>query len=729
MLHRSSNTRLGFFTLVLGSLAVWILAAQQPRRVDDSALVKPPEQEWLNYGRDYAGTHYSPLDQINASNVKQMGLAWSYDTRSYAGQLEGTPIVSNGTLYATLTWSMVFAIDARTGQEKWRWDPRIPHPRFVTDERGVRYRRGPSLCCGPVNRGVALYNNKVFVGTLDGRLVALNAETGKEVWTVQTTSKEDDYSITGAPRVVKGKVIVGNSGSEFGVRGFVSAYDTETGNLAWRTFLVPGDPTQPFESKALEVAAKTWNGAWWKYGGGGTAWDGMAYDPGLDLLYIGTGNGSPWNRDIRSPGGGDNLYLCSILAVRPDKGEYVWHYQTTPADNWDYASVQPLILTELNINGRQRKVILQAPKNGFFYVVDRATGEFISAQPFAKVNWATGIDPKTGRPIETPEASYDEEGAMLSPGSDGAHNWHSMAWNPTTGLVYLPAQDTTSLYARDPDFTHQIGRMNLGRRRPGGPPRPGGAATPAGAAPPASPAAVTQPPAQPQRRRGPSVVGTGSQQEGAFLAAWDPVAQKARWRIDFKQPGVTGGTLSTAGNLVFHGSNDGTFNAYTADRGEKLWEVQLAPGFNNPVTFTLDGKQYIAVMTGRGGTNAPGRVYAFALDAKTPIPSMNPPPDAEKEFELTESAETVAAELAQAGLPEGPGRVLVGRLCVGCHPPAAFTKYRMPAEAWKTVVQEMANRGMPGNEQERQAVVEYLAKNLGPVSGAGPSGSQSANER
>ncbi len=692
-----SRTRLGIFTLLLGGLAVWIVAAQQPRRVDDKALRNPPAGEWLNYGRDYAGTHYSPLEQINAGNVNKLGLAWSYDTHSYSGQLEGTPIVSNGTLYATLTWSMVFAIDARTGREKWRWDPEIPHPRFVTDERGVRYRRGPSLCCGPVNRGVALYNGKVFVGTLDGRLVALNADTGKPVWSVQTTSKEDDYSITGAPRVVQGKVIVGNSGAEFGVRGFVSAYDAETGKLDWRTYIVPGDPTLPFESKALEQAAKTWNGPWWKYGGGGTAWDGMVYDPELDLLYIGTGNGSPWNRDIRSPGGGDNLYLCSILALRPETGEYVWHFQTTPADSWDYASVQPLVLTELTIGGRRRKVILQAPKNGFFYVIDRETGEFLSAKPFAKVNWATGVDPKTGRPIETPEASYDERGSMLSPGSDGAHNWHAMAWNPKTGLVYLPAQNTTGFYGRDPDFTYQLGRMNLGRTR-------------ASALGPKTPA----PASPPRRRRGASVVGLGGQQEGAFLAAWDPVAQKARWRIDFEQPGVTGGTLSTAGNLVFHGSNDGTFCAYTADKGEKVWDVQLAPGFNNPVTFELDGRQYVAVMTGRGGMQAPGRVYAFALDAATPIPSMEPAPGAEKEFELTESRETVMAELAQAGLPEGPGRELLGRLCVGCHPPATFTKYRMPADGWKAIVQEMANRGMPGNVQERAAIVEYLGANLGP---------------
>ena len=690
MLLTSRRTGLWLVTLLLGAAGTWMAAGQPSPGTGDA------DSEWERYGRDHAETHFSPLRQIDESNVKRLGLAWSYDTRSYAGQLEGTPIVADGTLYATLTWSVVFAIDARTGKERWRWDPEIPHTRFVTDERGVRYRRGPSLCCGPVNRGVAVANGNVFVGTLDGRLVALDARTGQERWSVQTVSMESDYSITGAPRVVKDKVIIGNSGSEFGVRGFVSAYDVETGGLRWRTYIVPGDPTQPFESVALAQAAKTWNGAWWVYGGGGTAWDGMAYDPELDLLYIGTGNGSPWNRDIRSPGGGDNLYLCSILAVRPDTGEYVWHYQTTPADSWDYASTQPLILADLEIDGRRRKVIMQAPKNGFFYVVDRATGELISAQPFAKVTWATGIDLKTGRPVETPGASYDEEGSMLSPGADGAHNWHSMAWNPATGLVYLPAQDTTGFYARDPDFAHQLGRMNTGRRR-GGPPRP----------------AAQPPPAPRPRRRGPSVVGTGSQQEGAFLAAWDPIAQKARWRIDFEQPGVTGGALTTAGNVVFHGSNDGRFNAYAADRGERLWQVPLAPGFNNPVTYMLDGRQYVAVMTGRGGLQAPGRVYAFALDAPAPIPSMEPPPDAEREFERWEVASTVSGELAQAGFPEGPGRDLVGRLCASCHPPSAFTKHRLTLEGWTAVVADLANRGMPASEQQRQAVATYLAEHLG----------------
>lgn len=684
-----------WFVALLGGSLAWIAVGQQ-------AGSQAKNVEWAKYGLDHAETHHSPLAQISTTNVGRLGLAWSYNTGSYAGQIEGTPLVANGVLYGTLPWSVVFAVDARTGKLKWRWDPQIPHETFFTDKRGIRHRRGPSLCCGPVNRGVAFYQGKVFVGLLDGRLVALDADTGRPVWTVQMTSKEDDYSITGAPRIVKGKVITGNSGAEFGVRGFVSAYHPDTGKLLWRFYTVPGDPTLPFENKAMEVAAKTWTGAWWKYGGGGTAWDGMAYDPELDLLYVGTGNGSPWPRDIRSPGGGDNLYLCSILALRPDTGEYVWHFQTTPADNWDYASTQPLILTDLTIAGRKRKVIMQAPKNGFFYVIDRVTGQFISAEAFTRVNWAKGIDPKSGRPIETPEADYDTEGSMLSPGSDGAHNWHSMSWNPTTGLVYIPGQETSSLYARDPDFQHQVGRMNLGRRRA------------------VRPATTNPAPVVPNRPRAPQVVGTGAQQQGGYLVAWDPITQKERWRIRFKEPGITSGTVSTAGNLVFHGAADGVFSAYSADRGEKLWSVPLAPGFSNPITYLLDGKQYVSVLTGRSGGQAPGRLYTFVLDGKASIPSMEPIPEPILENmdpSLLTSAASTVAEFERAGLPQARGRDLIQKLCVGCHQPSVVTRYRLSEEGWSLMVRDMVNRGMGGTREEREIVIKYLATHLGPPSG------------
>jgi quinohemoprotein ethanol dehydrogenase len=586
-----------FICVAGGALVAWLAVAQQGRRVDNNLLRRPPAEDWTSNGRDYAETHYSPLNQINASNVGRLGLAWYWDTDAAPGLLEGSPLVINGALYGSLTWSVLYAVDARTGKFKWRWDPEIPRQNFTVNEKGLRVRSGPSICCGPVNRGVAMYQGRIYAGLLDGSLVALDAETGRLIWRVQTTNKEDDYSITGAPRIVKGKVIIGNSGAEFDVRGYVSAYDAETGKLAWRFYTVPGDPSLPFENKALEMAAKTWTGAWWKYGGGGTVWDGMAFDPDADLLYIGTGNGSPWNRDLRSPGGGDNLFLACILALRPETGELVWHYQVTPGDNWDFTATQPLMLAELPINGRSRKVIMQAAKNGFFFVLDRITGEFISAKAYAQVTWATGVDPKTGRPIETPQARYGTDGSYLQPGPGGAHNWQAMSWNPSTGLVYIPGQETRGFFAREAKYEYQIGRFNTGRR--------------------GNPDANAPPPP-------PIPTASSTQQLGGFLVAWDPVTQTERWRVTNSQ-GYTGGTVSTAGNLVFHGSAEGHFIAYSADKGEKLWDVELAPSFSNPVSYMVDGKQYISVLAGRGASAGPGRLYTFTLDGKTAIPALTTP--------------------------------------------------------------------------------------------------------
>jgi quinohemoprotein ethanol dehydrogenase len=587
------------FTLVLSAS---VAGAQQPRPVDDKALKSAVKNadEWLTNGRDYTERRYSPLKQIDASNVKRLGLAWYYDTGSFAGTVETTPIISNGTLYGTIPWSVVFAVDAKTGKEKWRWDPKIGHQNFPPGSAGKpdRVRTGPSICCGPGNRGVAVYDGKVYVGTLDARLVALDAETGKVVWDVRTAGENEDYSITGAPLIVKGKVIIGNGGGEFAVRGYISAYDAETGKQLWRTYTVPGDPSKPFESKAMEAAAKTWTGDWWKLGGGGNPWDAISYDPELDLLYLGTAQGGPWVNKYRSPKGGDNLYICSILALKPETGEQVWYFQTTPGDEWDYDSVQGLTLADLKINGKTRKVIMQAPKNGFFYVLDRKTGQFISAAPYVKVDWATGVDPKTGRPIEAPNVHYDSKDVTVFPGPAGGHAWPGMSFNPNTGLAYIPALDSNFRYIAASEFKPELGAYNWGIVfRPPPPPPPPAAGQPAPPPPPAGP-------------------------PGGFLSAWDPTTQTERWRIP-KMNG--GGTVTTAGNLVFAASGDGEFVALSADKGEKLWSAKLVPGFANPATYMIDGKQYVTVLAGRAGK---ARMYTFALDGNLPIPAPpnTPPP-------------------------------------------------------------------------------------------------------
>jgi quinohemoprotein ethanol dehydrogenase len=586
----------------------WAALALQTQKVDDRALKNAGKNgEWMMVGLNYSEQRYSPLKQIDTTNVGRLELAWSYEVGPGGGQQEATPLIINGVIYAITNWSVAFALDARTGKELWRYDPEINHK---IDEPG-----SDQLCCGVLNRGVAAFEGKIFVPTNDGRLIALDAKNGRVIWSVQTTPKGDlAYSLTMAPRVIKGKVIVGNAGAEYPpYRGYFSAFDANTGKELWRFYTIPGDPSKPFENPALEKAAKTWTGEWWKFGGGGSVWDGMAYDPDANLLYVGTGNGTPWAYEVRQGKGPehlDNLYICSVLALNPDTGELKWHYQFTPADEWDFDATSQLMLADLRIRGRDRKVIMQANKNGFFYVLDRVTGEFISAEPFAPVSWATGIDSKTGRPIVVPEAWYtSQRGTTVAPIQ--AHAAAPMAFNPTTGLVYFPANaaGTQTLTATD-NFEFNPGTQTTGTRGRG---QPQGAI----AVPPTTGLIRTAKDGQPQR--------------GGILSAWDPVAQKERWFV----PGGgsnRGGALSTAGNLVFQALNDGRLMAYSADKGDKLLELQTGQtiGMGPPVTFLLDGKQYVAVMggtgviasaRGRGGnTNeappAKPRLYVYTVKGK-----------------------------------------------------------------------------------------------------------------
>lgn len=571
-----------------------------PRRfaeVDQERIIAEAEtgENWLSYGRSYFEQRFSPLTQIDKNNVDRLGLAWYADFDTNRGQ-ESTPIVVDGVIYVTEAWSKVRAYDARTGELLWLFDPEVPGEWAV------------NACCDVVNRGVAVWEGKVYFGTIDNRLIALDAETGEEIWTVQTTPADEPYSITGAPRVAKGKVFIGQGGAEFGVRGFIAAYDVDTGNRDWIWYTVPGNPADGFENPQMEMAAQTWNGEWWQTGGGGTVWDSIVYDPVTDLLLIGVGNGSPWPSEIRSPGGGDNLFLSSIVALDPDTGDYVWHYQTTPADSWDYTAVQQIIIADLEIAGQMRHVAMQQPKNGFFYVLDAATGELLSAEMVIPVTWASGIDMSTGRPIENPAARYDKtgEGMVVTPFFGGSHNWQPMSYNPNTGLVYIPvAHQNYGFVVTEVDDNSMGQKLSISTVR--------------GA-----------------RLYDQLDIAPINEQ---YLMAWNPVTQSEAFRVSYGSD-RSGGTMTTETNLVFQGNRgDNTFGAFDAENGSKLWSMDVQTGaLAGPVTYMLDGEQYVAVVGGFKNTRSyyesnNSRLLVFKLDgtAQLPpeqeftMPELNPP--------------------------------------------------------------------------------------------------------
>ncbi len=650
---------------------------------------------WITYGRDYSEQRYSPLDQINTENVGELGLAWFADLDTARGQ-EGTPLVIDGRIFITTAWSKVKAYDARTGEALWAYDPEVPG------------ETAPKACCDVVNRGMAAWGDKLYLGTLDGRLVALDRETGEEAWSTVTVDQSKPYTITGAPRVIDGKVIIGNSGAEFGVRGYVTAYDAESGEQLWRFYTIPGAPGEDGdEPEYLKKARATWNGEFWKLGGGGTVWDAMAYDPELDLLYIGVGNGTPWNQAIRSPGGGDNLYLSSIVAIRPDTGEYVWHYQETPGETWDFTATQHIMLADLEIDGRLRKVLMQAPKNGYFYVLDRETGELISADNYVPQNWTTGIDMATGRPIVPREARFDLTGQPFigTPGAGGGHNWHPMAFNPTERLVYIPAIEAAFPYFPEAGWQPDRNRgMNTGLDLSAG-------------AMPADPAA-----------RDAARAAT----KGALIA-WDPVTQTERWRVPHPSP-WNGGLLSTGGGLVFQGNAAGNFVAYSAKDGKQLWSFFAQTGIiAPPITYMIDGEQYVAVLAGWGGV-FPLSPTGFLTEQSGPLPNISRllvfklggtaalPPAREFERRPLDPPPFTGTE-AQVSR----GAYDFGRYCSQCHNDAAIGSTVLPdlrrsaalenRDTWMAIVHDGAleDNGMvsfgPSLSRERiEGIRQYVIK-------------------
>ena len=597
--------------------------------VNTASIQQPRESEWPSYGRDYHEQRHSPLAMINTDNVDQLGLAWSFDT-DFSRGLEATPLVVDGVMYVTGNWSVVYALDASNGELLWRYDPQVAKV------------WGKMACCDVVNRGVALYEGKVFVGTLDARLVALDANSGEVLWEAQTAdTTEYPYTITGAPRAAKGKVYIGNGGGEYGVRGFVSAYDVDTGELVWRFYTVPGNPTDGFEDATQAMAAETWTGSWWLYGGGGTVWDSIVYDPYFDQLIIGVGNGSPWNRRIRSPGGGDNLFLASIVALNPDSGAYRWHYQQVPAETWDYTATQHIMLADMNWQGETRKVIWQAPKNGFFFIIDRSNGKLLSAEPYVEVNWASHYNVETGRPVEIKNADYSQAPYKVRPSNIGAHNWQPMSYHPDTGLVYIPAISSAFTFAdiAVEDYEHQWGHYN-----------PGVVQT------------IGKDVNSLLREKLISKLIKGS------LLAWNPAEQREAWQVDLPRP-FNGGLLTTAGGLLFQGHGGGYVVAMQADTGQQLWQYDTGVGIiGSPVSYAVDGTQYIAIGVGWGGA---GTAMPFAVDkpaTKSRILSfklggsaMLPPSPPRVSVEQPPSRITDNKAILEQG------SILFSRYCAFCH--------------------------------------------------------------
>ncbi len=655
---------------------------------DDAALANESQTgEWLAYGRTHNERRFSPSDQINTGNVAKLKVDWFLDLPRDVG-LVSTPLVVDGTLYFTGTMNVIRAVDTVTGKLLWEHDPQVA--KAIAGKRQSGWKH---------NRGISFYEGKLFAATWDGRLFALDAKTGKEIWTVRTFDLDQALYITGTPKAFNGKVLIGNGGTEAGpTRGWVTAYDADTGEEAWKFHIVPGNPADGFENEAMEMAAKTWTGEWWKHGGGGNAWHGFTYDAEFNAIYIGTGNGSPWNRKIRSPEGGDNLFLCSIVALDADTGEYRWHYQTTPGESWDYNSNMDIVLADLQLGDDAIKAILHAPKNGFFYVIDRASGKLVSAEPFVETTWASHIDIETGRPVEVPGARYEVDAAYITPNAYGAHSWHSMSYSPQSGLAYIPSQHYASNYS-DQGYDIEGFQMEA---------FVGGLGV--------DPLLAKQPRDYP-----------------ASLIAWDPLKQEAAWEIPQKS-GPNGGTLVTAGNLLFQGRADGRILAYDATTGEELWNFNAGLGMTAaPITYELNGRQYVSILVGWGGGSAGlgsmfstdeysarhlgwdygkhlRRLVTFSLEGTADMPAL-PPPYFAKPIEAPDFE--VDPELATQGEVEFGA-------CAACHgldvlasgmaPDLRASTVALDAKSFSAVVRDgaLVVRGMPGTPGITDAQLDAL---------------------
>lgn len=620
-MHRKLLTALATGAIALGASGCSEKPPAQPTESVGTA------DNWTAVGGAADESSYSQLDQINTGNAGDLGLAWALDLPDEV-TLEAAPLAIDGTIYFSGSYAAVYAVDAETGKLKWRFDPET----WKHSPQKMYYSFG-------ANRGVAYEDGRIFVAALDCRLIALDAQSGEELWVAETATPESFNICTGAPRVMNGKVIIGNGGADFGARGYVTTYDAKTGKQLWRFYTVPGSPEQNKGNPAMELAAETWGEDFWKTtGGGGTVWNGITFDPEKNRVYIGVGNTGPYDPAVRDPGGGDNLFTVSTVALDADTGEYLWHYQHNPREAWDFKSTANMIVATLDIDGEPRDVLMQAPTNGFFYVLDRDTGKLVNEPGKTTViTWADRIDVETGRPVEKPNIRYESGDTEIWPSTVGGHNWQPMSYNPRLGLVYIPVHQLGAYFKKidDPTAAPDDGFNVMGL-----------------------------------------VTGSLKKKPGdghGYLVAWDPVAQKEAWRIKHDYL-WNGGTLTTAGGLVFQGTADGRFDAYNGRTGERLWRFDAKLGIiGAPITYSLGGKQYVSILVGYGGTSAafgkymdvgwkygaqPRRLLTFALDGKGELPDS---PGPTFEVNALDDPELVLDEADVAA-----GRALSVR-CAACH--------------------------------------------------------------